>query len=140
MKKFSVLLALVLLAGVARAESVSIIDSLKKIPGLKQGVAFSMMDNKLNYLTTMDIISVKGINLEAGYSADAEKTGHKAVAVLSYDLFNAKKAGVTIPVLDLIELRPGVYIGYGRIEGFQDGGLKGEMDLGFSVTAINLKF
>jgi hypothetical protein len=133
-------MALALLSGVAQAESVSIIDGLKKIPGLKQGVSFSMMDNKFNYLTTMDIASVKGFNLEAGYSADAEQTGHKAVAVLSYDLFNAKKAGIKVPVLDLIDIRPGVYVGYGRIEGFQDGGLKGEMDYGLSVTAINLKF
>ena len=136
----AVIAALMMLTGSAKAEDVSIIDGLKKIPGLKQGVAFSLADSKLNYLTTLDIANFKGVNLEAGYAADSEKTGHKAVAVLSYDLFNAKKAGITVPVLDLINIRPGVYVGYGRIEGFQDGGLKGEMDYGVSFTAINLKF
>jgi hypothetical protein len=136
----AVVAALMMLTGSAKAEDVSIIDGLKKIPGLKQGVAFSIDDAKLNYLTTMDIASVKGFNFEIGYSADSEATGHKAVAVLSYDLFNAKKAGVTIPVLDLIDLRPGVFVGYGRIEGFQDGQLKGEGTLGVSLTAVNLKF
>jgi hypothetical protein len=135
----AVIAALMMLTGSARAE-INIIDGLKKIPGVKQGVAFSLMDNKLNYLTTLDIVTIKGFNLEAGYAMDSEKTGHKAVAVLSYDLFNAKKAGITIPILDLIDVRPGAYIGYGRIEGLQDGGLKGEMDYGVSATILAVKF
>ena len=157
MKKFSfvaVVAVLMILTGSARATTLQELglnepsdinlqepaDVMSKIPGIKQGVAFSLADSKLNYLTTIDIMSIYGFNLEAGYSADAEKTGHKAVAVLSYDLFNAKKAGIKVPVLDLIDIRPGVYVGYGRIEGFQDGGLKGEMDFGVSLTAINIKW
>ena len=140
MRKFSLLVGLILLCGVAKAEDVSIIDGLKKLPGLKQGVAFSIDDAKVNYLTTVDVAKFKGFNLEAGVAMDSEKTGTKAVAVLSYDLFNAKKAGIDMPVLDLIDIRPGVWAGYGRIEGFQDGQLKGEGDWGVSVTALSLKF
>ncbi len=139
MRKFSLLVGLMLVCSSAMAE-VSIIDGLKKIPGVKQGVAVSMVDNKVNYLSTIDVASFKGINLEAGIAADAENTGVKAAAVVSYDLFNAKKAGVTIPVLDLIDIRPGVYIAYGRIEGFQDSQLKGEGDFGVSATICSIKF
>lgn len=131
---------LLMLTGSTRAEDVSIIDGLKKLPGLKQGVAFSIDDAKVNYLTTVDVAKFKGFNLEAGVATDAENTGTKAVAVLSYDLFNAKKAGIDVPVLDLIDIRPGIWCGYGRIEGFQDGQLKGEGTFGISVTAVSLRF
>jgi hypothetical protein len=140
MRKFSIVVGLMLLCGVARAEDVSIIDGLKKFPGVKQGLAFSIDDAKVNYLATVDVMKLKGFNLEAGVATDSEKTGTKAVAVLSYDLFNAKKAGIDVPVLDLIDIRPGIWAGYGRIEGFQDSQLKGEGTWGLSVTALSLKF
>jgi hypothetical protein len=157
MKKFSfvaVVAVLMILTGSARATTLQELglnqpsdinlqepaDVMSKMPGLKQGVAFSIDDSKINYLSTIDIAKFKGFNLECGVATDAEKTGIKAVAVLSYDLFNAKKAGIDIPVLDLIDVRPGLWIGYGRIEGFQDGQLKGEGSFGFSLSAVNLKF
>lgn len=139
MRKFSVLVWLMLVCSAAMAE-VSIIDGLKKIPGVKQGAAFSLVDNKVNYLSTIDVASFKGVNLEVGVASDAEKTGIKAAAVISYDLFNAKKAGIDIPVLDLIDIRPGLYVAYGRIEGFQDAQLKGEGDFGVSATICSIKF
>lgn len=142
MRKFSLLVGLILLCGVAKAEDVSIIDGLKKIPGLKQGVGFSLIDNKVNYLTTIDIVSWKGITLEAGYMGRAKNTGDKAVVALSYNLWNAKEAGVTLPILDLIDVRIGAYAGYGRIqigsEDTRDGG--NELDAGLSATALRVKW
>ena len=38
-----------------RAEEVSIGDTLKKIPALKQGVAFSLLDNDFSYLSTLEL-------------------------------------------------------------------------------------
>lgn len=136
----AVVAVLMLLTGSSKAEDVSIIDGLKKLPGVKQGMAFSIDDAKLNYLATIDLASFKGFNFEGGVATDAEKTGTKAVALLSYDLFNAKKFGITMPILDLIDLRPGLWAGYGRIEGFQDGQLKGEGSWGVSCTAMTLKW
>jgi len=101
--------------------------------------AFSFQDSKLNYLLTAEVATFKGFALEAGVATDAEKTGTKAVAVVSYDLLKVKDI-VNIPILNLIEFRPGVYVGYGRIEGFQDSQLKGEGDWGASLSVINVKF
>lgn len=123
-------------------EGVSISDSLKQIPSIKQGVAWSFADNKLNYLATAEILSYKGFSLEAGYAGDADSTDHKAVAVLSYDLLNLKKLGVNVPILDLLDFRVGGYVGYGRVQigtnEERDG--NNQFDYGASVTAISLKF
>ena len=145
MRKFS-LLAIVLLAsalcsGVARAE-LSITETIGKIPKLNQGVGFSIIDSGFNYLTTFDIVQYKGFGLEAGYAGRQKNTGDKLVAVVSYDLFNAKKAGVTLPILDLIDVRVGAYVGVGRIqlgsEQVRDG--NNEFDTGFSLSALKVKF
>lgn len=145
MKRFSLVATIVLASaiwsGVACAE-ISVSETLNKIPGMHQGFGFSLIDSKFNYLTTLDIVSWKGITLEAGYMGRAKNSGDKAVAVISYDLFNAKKAGVTVPVLDLIDVRVGGYVGFGRIQIGNDQARDGgnELDAGASVTAFNVKF
>ena len=133
---FVVLIALG--ATIASAEPLSLTDALQKIPALKQGVAYSLEDSKLNYLSTVDVMKWKGFNLEAGVAADAEETDWKAVAVLSYELLKLKKY-VDLPILDLVEFRPGIYAGLGRIEGFQRG-LEAEGDFGLSLSVISVKF
>lgn len=137
----TILLASAIWSGVARAE-VSLTETLGKIPGLNQGVGFSLIDNKINYLTTLDIVSWKGITLEAGYAGSAKNTGDKAVVALSYNLWNAKEAGVTLPILDLIDVRIGAYAGFGRVQigndQVRDGG--NEFDAGISLTAVKVKF
>ena len=142
MRAIILAVGLVLLAIPARAEGVSIGDTLKSIPGLKQGIAWSLVDSKLNYLTTIDLVQYKGFNLEGGIAADAENTGIKAVVVISYDVVNLKKLGVTVPVLDLIDIRLGAYAGYGRIEIGSIDTMKGnnEFDYGLSATFLKLKF
>ena len=142
MKPFIIGLMFVMACGIAHAEALSIGDTLKQVPGASQGIAFSLVDNKVNYLTTIDIVKWKGLALEAGIAADAENTGTKAVAVISYDVINAKKLGVTIPVLDMIDVRLGAYYGAGRIEVGSIDTMKGnnEQDFGFSATVLKLKF
>jgi len=124
------------------ADTTAAADVIGRIPGLHQGVGFSVIDSKFNYLTTLDIVEWKGITLEAGYMGRAKNTGDKLVAVVSYDLFNAKKAGITLPVLDLIDVRVGAYAGFGRIQIGNDQSRDGnnEFDAGLSATAFNLKF
>jgi hypothetical protein len=138
-KKFILIALFAFIATISNAQEVSLTDSLKKIPNVKQGVAYSIQDGKFNHISTVDIIKKNGFNLEAGAAYKADNTGVKAVAVLSYDLLKVKDV-VQLPILDLIEFRPGVYVGYGRVEGFQDSQLKGEGDYGISLSVINLKF
>ena len=142
MKKFLLIAVFVMACGFAHAEALSLGETLKALPGASQGVAWSLRDDKLNYLTTIDIVQWKGIALEAGIAADAENTGTKAVAVASYDVVNLKKLGVTIPVLDLIDVRLGAYAGFGRIQVGSIDTMQGnnELDYGLSATVIKVKF
>jgi hypothetical protein len=112
---------------------ISIIDQVKKIPGMKQGIGFSLIENEVNYLTTVELASYKGYALEAGYNSK-----DKIVAVISADLINLKKLGVTLPVLDLIDIRLGLYGGYGSINSKALG--SSEWDAGVSGTVISVKF
>ena len=143
MIKRIVFVALFALYGtIAHAEAINLPDLLAKLPALKQGVAYSVLDSKVNYLTTMDIVTWKGFALEAGYAADAENTGSKLVAVISYDVINLKERGVTVPILDLIDLRLGMYAGVGDINLGDGPAMRGnnEFDWGISATAVSVKF
>ena len=140
MIKRIVFVALFALYGtIAHAEAINLPDLLAKLPALKQGVAWSLQDSKLNHISTIDVAGWKGINLEIGAAYDAENTGIKAVAVLSYDLLKLKDI-VNLPILNLVEFRPGVWAGLGRIEGFEDSHLQGEGDWGLSLSVINVRF
>lgn len=110
-----------------------ILDDLSRLPGLKQGVAFSLADSQINYLSTIEIASYKGFSLEGGYAGRAQETGDKIVAVASYNILSMKDH-TNIPILKYIEFRPGVYAGIGRITG------SNEFDWGISATVLNLKF
>ena len=101
MKKLALLiLAFCVMSSVAFADSLGVIDTLKKVSALKQGIAYSIVDSKFTYLSTFEILNYKGFNLEAGYSSN-----DKAVAVLSYPLFKLKDLGVTLPILDLVDCK-----------------------------------
>lgn len=129
------------MTGVAFAEDLSIRDVLAKVPALKQGIAYSLADNKLNYLSTFEVLKWKGLTLEAGYAGRADQTGDKAVAVLSYNVAKLKDFGVEVPILDLVELNVGAYAGFGRVQlndGMGDG--NNELDYGLSATLISVKF
>ena len=130
---------LLALASNARAE-LNLHETLGKLPGLKQGVAYSMVDNKFNYLSTAEIVKWKGFALEAGYAGASEETNHKAVGVVSYRVGGLKDFGVEVPVLDLMEFNVGYYVGVGRIQFSGDTGNDNEVDHGFSLSIINLKF
>lgn len=135
------MLLLLNLSSQAKAETLNITETLQKLPALKQGISWSFIDNKLNYLSTIEIASWKGITFEAGYAGSAQNTGSKAVAVISYPIIKLKDLGVTLPILDLIEANLGVYGGFGRID-LDDGQGKGnnEWDTGVSLTLLNIKF
>lgn len=132
MRKLVLLLAILLIPAVSKADT-SIIDLISNVPALKQGVAFSLADSNLNYLSTLDVATFGKISIEAGYAGRVKETGDKLVAVVSYDLFRAKNY-VTWPILQFVEFRPGIWAGVGRITG------SNEFDYGVSATVFNLKF
>lgn len=138
---FFSLAAVIVLAGTAFAEDLNVRDILANVPALKQGVAYSLLDHKLNYLSTFEVAKWKGFALEAGYAGAAENTGNKLVAVASYRVTGLKDLGVEVPILDLVEFNIGAYAGFGRVD-LDDGtgGGNNELDYGVSATLISLKF
>lgn len=136
-----ILAAALLLAVVSNASAeLNLGEVLGKVPAMKQGIAYSLADNKINYLSTVEIVKWKGFALEAGYAGAAEETNHKAVGVVSYQVARLKDFGVELPVLDLVELNVGYYVGYGRIQFSGDTDNDNELDHGLSATLISLKF
>lgn len=114
---------------------------LDKIPPMKQGIAYSIIDSKFNYLSTLQIANWKNFSLEVGYAGRAKNTGDKAVVVTSYNIAKLKDFGVTLPILDLVEFNLGIYAGFGRItlnEGLKEG--NNEIDYGISLTLLNIKW
>lgn len=112
-------------------------DLVEKLPPLKQGVAYSIQDNKFNYISTVELIEYKGWTLEAGYAGIAENTKHKAVGVISYPIVKVKDLGVNVPILDLIEANLGLYGGLGQID---ISNKEAEFDWGVSLTLLNIKW
>lgn len=116
-----------------------IADKLKEVE-LKQGLAWSLSDNKLNYTSTFDIASWKGVSLGVGYAGAAPNTAHKAVAVVSYPLVKLDKY-LDMPILDLIELEAGAFLGAGNISfAGDDFSNQNEFDWGLSLTVLKVDF
>jgi hypothetical protein len=112
-----------------------------KMPPLKEGIAYSVADSRFNFLSTIELASYKGFSVEVGYAGAAKNTGSKAVGVVSYEIANLKKLGVTMPLLDLVSFNLGYYAGFGRISvapGETEG--NNEFDHGISLTLIQMKF
>lgn len=129
MKKLFLILAVLLIPTLVKAEPVDLIENLKKIPSLKQGIAYDIADSKINYLSTVGVIKYSDCGLDVGYSSN-----NKAVAVLSYDIGGLKKLGLDTPITNLIDVRVGFYAGYGRLTG------SNEFSYGPTVTVIDVKF
>ena len=138
MKKLFLTLSFVaVLSAVCSAEEVKVGNVLDKIPALKQGVGFSVVDNKFNYLTTMEIATIgKYINIEGGYAGNAENSGHKLVGVLSVNLLEG--GDIQFPVLKYLKFNPGLYAGYGSIN--MAAISNAEFDYGLSATLLEVKF
>jgi hypothetical protein len=133
-KKFLIAVCLLVLFAIPAMaqEALDVPDTISQIPNLKQGVAYSVSDSEFDYLSTFDVIGWKKLKLELGYSAS-----DKAVAVISYPILNLKNDfNVTLPILELIDCRIGIYGGIGNI------GNKGDNEAtwGASVTFIEVKF
>ena len=85
-----------------QAEPIKLNDITEKLPPLKQGFAWSLNDNKLNYLSTIEIAKWKFISFELGYAGRAENTGDKIIGVISTNLINAEKIGVEIISMEVM--------------------------------------
>lgn len=131
MKKL--ILTLVLLLGVVwfvSADEISLSETLEKLPPLKQGVMYEVSDSTINYISTIEVASWKGISIEVGYSQE-----NKVIGVVSYPILKLKDLGVTLPIIDLIEFNVGYGVGVRELFTHDS-----ELTHGICVTLINVKF
>ncbi len=132
-KVICLIVAILLVGNLAMAQELSISETVKKIPALKQGIGYSLIDNDISYLSTLEALNWKGIALEIGYSSK-----DKAIAVISYELLKLKDFGVSVPLLDLVTCRVGAYAGYGSINTQEID--RSEFDAGLSATLLDIKW
>jgi len=143
MRKLLVILALAIVPFVLSngskvyAEPINVGTVMESLPPLNQGIAFSLIDNKLNYLSTATVATWKDmVSLEVGYAGDAEETGHKIVGVLSLDLLQLKD--INVPLLKYVKFQPGLFIGFGNINAHRI--MESEFDWGISATVLEFSF
>ena len=112
---------------------VNLPDLLTKLPALNQSVIFSLDENKLDYATSVTLVSLfnKKINIDLGYSPSVE-----ALGLISIKLIDVKKF-ITFPILDSIVIEPGFYMGTKRIENLKE---FGQYDWGLICKLISIKF
>lgn len=119
----------------AKAE-VNIIDTLKKFPAVNQAVIYSFDDSKINYASTITVVSLfDRINLDVGWTPRQEIIGTAGVK-----LFSGKH--LDFPVLKYVTIEPFAYIGSDRLD---FGGEKArrsnwEFDKGVGVKLLAVHF
>lgn len=129
LKKLIFSVVFVFVCGYVHAAEIDIGKWIESLPAAKQGIAFSVVDSEINYLTTVEIFNYKIASIEAGYSSNEKLVGVFSVKGLKI------KDYVNVPILNLIEFNPGVYLGFDRINRMQSG-----TDWGISATFLEIKF
>lgn len=107
------------------------------LPEPQAGLAFSLADNKLNHMETIEIVKWKGLSLSGGYMGDADATDHKLVASVNYDVLSLTKY-VEWPISKYVTCKPGIYAGFGGINGHRI--MESELDWGLSLTMLQIKW
>ena len=130
MRKLILVLILVLIATPAFAG----------LPTGKAGVYFSLRDHALNHTETIELIKIKDMfSLIGGYAGDSDSSDHKLVLGIATDLTQLKLGNyIKIPVLDLIEFQPAVFVGAGDIN--MQALTNSRVDYGIGAVLISVKF
>ena len=140
MKKLLGVVLFFLLAVPAFADELNIKeDVLENVPPAKIGVAFSLVENNLNYMTVFPVYTYQKFTFNVGYAGAWEPTGHKAITMVDYELYNPENFNSGNKYLDAavnaIDIRPGIWGGAGRIEKDEP-----ESDWGISLVILQAKF
>ncbi len=109
-----------------------------KLPSLKNGAYFSLVDNKVNYSATVPVLSKGGFSLNVGYAGRAKNTGDKIIASLAYDLGNLERLGVNVPILKYVGFEPYICFAGGDIGNTDID--SSESDFGVGVNLLSFSF
>lgn len=115
------------------SEVLQLKDIIAKLPEFNQGVIYSIDHQEFNYVSTTQLLEWQGFTLEGGYALP-----DSLIVVVSYRIGGLKDLGVNIPVLDLVELNLGYYIGINDVD-FKEK-FDVEFDHGISATLLKIKF
>jgi len=111
MKKILVLVALLLMCGVAQAEvlDLKLSERLEGItlPKATEGLVYSIKNNTVNNAAGLTILAYKDVNLDALYIGENEP----GLAVC-YRLGGLERFGWDVPVLKYIDISVGGFAGY----------------------------
>jgi len=131
----------VILCGVAFADDVvepvsdtsselSIGDTLKKIPMIRRGVAYDIEKDEVAYFATAEVFKYDKIELSP--SVEIGILGNDTiVGAITIGVVELKELGVSIPILNLINVRAGYMVGIDKEE---------EITHGPCITFIDAKF
>ena len=135
----TIIIGLLIMAGIVEAQELSISETVKKIPALDNGGYYSLLDARFNYSGTFKVLQTKDekFALNIGYAGKAKETFDKAIITVSGNLLKLKDY-VNVPVLDLLSFDPYIAVGYGRINIRELN--ESELDIGIGANIIKVKF
>lgn len=131
------LILLLLIPTLARAEVVKLSEVASKIPELNTGVVYSIIENKVNAMATFKVAEVGPVNFNAGYIGDSDSVDHQAAVTASLNLLNLGDV-VKFPILDKIVFEPTIALGVGHIN-FKEM-TDAEYDIAVGATFLSLKW
>ena len=104
---------------------------------LHEAVGYDIKSGNMTAYTSADLLDWKGLSLSGGYS-----TSSAVVASLDYDIGGLSKLGITSPLLSIIDLRVGMFVGMSNISTATTGGTaeRNKLCFGPEVTLVSVKF
>lgn len=136
MKKLLILLSFLFCLN-ASAE-INVIDELKKLPAVNNGVVYSLADSTFDYVSSVSVVSFlnEKIKVDAGWTPR-----QKLLALASFKLVSVKDY-ISFPILDQVSIEPLIYVGYDRVDfgGEKARQANNEFDYGAGVKILSLSF
>jgi len=124
-----------LMVGIVQAQGLT--DIIERLPEMNQTVIYSLDQEEFEYATTTPVanwtIANVPIEIDAGYSPSK-----LALVSITTSLLTLKDY-VNIPILSLMEIEVGAYLGLNRIEKLNIVD-DSELDYGLIVKLLSLKF
>jgi hypothetical protein len=104
---------------------------------LHEAVGYDIKSGNVTSYTSADILDYKSFALSAGYS-----TSSAIVASLDYDIGGLSKLGITSPLLSILDLRVGMFVGLSNISTASSSGSaeRNKLCWGPELTIVSVKF
>lgn len=116
-------------------------EILDNVPPVKQGFAWSLVENNLNYTALFEVIRKGRLSFNIGYAGAQPTTNHKAIFSLDWSIFDpgASQSRNTLikNIVDAIDVEAGIWGGAGHLGADIS---SSETDWGITLTAVNFRF